>query len=57
VHATPTLVFPDGGAVCLRLGDLPRDAREALDLFHGLHDLLVQHPYLESVARPRRSGN
>jgi predicted DsbA family dithiol-disulfide isomerase len=57
VRATPTLVFPDGGAVCLRLGDLPRDAREALDLFHGLHDLLVQHPYLESVARPRRSGN
>jgi predicted DsbA family dithiol-disulfide isomerase len=57
VRATPTLVFADGGAVCLRLRGVPRDEREALGLFHGLHDLLVQHPYLESLSRPRGSGN
>lgn len=57
VVATPTLRFANGDMAYLRIKEVPGDADEAVRLFEGVRDLLAQHPYLETLRRPRTAGN
>lgn len=57
VFGTPTFVFPGGHAAYLRLRQVPRDEKEAADLFRDYRELLTNYPYVETVQRPRAKGN
>lgn len=57
VHATPTVVFPEGHTAWLRIKALPADRDEAVRLFASLQELLSAYPYLETVTRPRARHN
>jgi len=57
VVATPTLRFESGDTAYLRLAEVPSDADEAVKLFERIRDLLTDYPYIETIRRPRHSGN
>jgi predicted DsbA family dithiol-disulfide isomerase len=57
VHATPTFVFPGSLSVCLRLKEPPVDGAAAAHLYESVHELLSQHPYVETISRPRPRRN
>ncbi len=57
VAATPTLRFANGDMAYLRIREVPGDVEEAVRLFERVRDLLSDHPYLETLRRPRHAGN
>ncbi len=57
VAATPTLLFPSGDAAYVRIAEVPRDETEALALFERVRSLLEEHPYVETIRRPRPARN
>lgn len=57
VVATPTIRFESGDTAYVRLSEVPSDPNEAVRLFERLRDLLGDYPYIETLRRPRHSGN
>lgn len=58
VFGTPTFRFTDtDDTAYLRLRQLPRDPAEAVELFSRFRSMLADYPYIETVKRPRSSGN
>ncbi len=53
VFGTPTIVFPDGQAVFIKLTEIPPPA-EALAVFHELQQLATARTYVREVKRPQR---
>lgn len=57
VFGTPTFRFESGHTAYVRLKELPHDAAESVTLFTHVRELLEEHPYLETLKRPRALGN
>ena len=57
VFGTPTFRLPSGHAAYVRLKEIPHDPDDALVLFRDVRAMLEDHPYLETLKRPRPSGN
>lgn len=58
VFGTPTFHFQDSGVMSyLRIRELPHSQEEAVGLFTGFRELLVDYPYIETIRRPRALTN
>jgi predicted DsbA family dithiol-disulfide isomerase len=52
VFGVPTLVFPGGSAVFVKLQSLPESLQERISLFEHIYEMAVRRPYLLELKRP-----
>ncbi len=53
IFGTPTLVFPEGQAVFLKMSP-PPSPEECLSVFTEVHSLAEQRQYIQEIKRPQR---
>ena len=52
IFGTPTLVFPDGQAIFLKMSS-PPPSEESLSVFAELHRLVERRGYIQEIKRPQ----
>jgi len=55
IFGTPTLVFPEGQAIFLKMASIPPQS-ESLAVFNEVCHLAERRPYLQEIKRPQRPG-